>query len=76
MRSGLNNLSGEKEVLSLLELNTRIRGALSRAFLETCWMRAEISNVQVNTSSGYCYLEFMEKSAQVEQLVAEVRGFI
>ena len=32
MRPNLNNLSGEKEALSLLELNTRIRGALSRAF--------------------------------------------
>ena len=29
MRPNLNNLSGEKEALSLLELNTRIRGALS-----------------------------------------------
>ena len=26
MRPNLNNLSGEKEALSLLELNTRIRG--------------------------------------------------
>ena len=34
MRPNLNNLSGEKEALSLLELNTRIRGALSRAFPE------------------------------------------
>ena len=41
MRPNLNNLSGEKEALSLLELNTRIRGALSRAFPETCWVRAE-----------------------------------
>ena len=40
MRPNLNNLSGEKEALSLLELNTRIRGALSRAFPETCWVRA------------------------------------
>ena len=39
MRPNLNNLSGEKEALSLLELNTRIRGALSRAFPETCWVR-------------------------------------
>ena len=52
MRPNLNNLSGEKEALSLLELNTRIRGALSRAFPETCWVRAEMSDVRVNTSSG------------------------
>ena len=59
MRPNLNNLSGEKEALSLLELNTRIRGALSRAFPETCWVRAEMSDVRVNTSSGHCYLEFV-----------------
>ena len=76
MRPNLNNLSGEKEALSLLELNTRIRGALSRAFPETCWVRAEMSDVRVNTSSGHCYLEFMEKNVQTGQLVAKVRGSI
>ena len=64
MRPNLNNLSGEKEALSLLELNTRIRGALSRAFPETCWVRAEMSDVRVNTSSGHCYLEFVEKNVE------------
>jgi len=72
MRPNLNNLSGEKEALSLLELNTRIRGALSRAFPETCWVRAEMSDVRVNTSSGHCYLEFVEKNVQTGQLVARV----
>ena len=76
MRPNVNNLSGEKEALSLLELNTRIRGALSRAFPETCWVRAEMSDVRVNTSSGHCYLEFVEKNAQTGQLVAKVRGSI
>ena len=76
MRPNLNNLSGEKEALSLLELNTRIRGALSRAFPETCWVRAEMSDVRVNTSSGHCYLEFVEKNVQTGQLVAKVRGSI
>ena len=76
MRPNLNNLSGEKEALSLLELNTCIRGALSRAFPETCWVRAEMSDVRVNTSSGHCYLEFVEKNVQTGQLVAKVRGSI
>ena len=76
MRPNLNNLSGEKEALSLLELNTRIRGALSRAFPKTCWVRAEMSDVRVNTSSGHCYLEFVEKNVQTGQLVAKVRGSI
>ena len=76
MRPNLNNLSGEKEALSLLELNIRIRGALSRAFPETCWVRAEMSDVRVNASSGHCYLEFVEKNVQTGQLVAKVRGSI
>lgn len=76
MRQNLNNLSGEKEALSLLELNTRIRGALSRAFPDTCWVRAEMSDVRVNGSSGHCYLEFVEKSPLTGQLLAKVRGSI
>lgn len=67
MRPNLNNLSGEKEALSLLELNTRIRGALSRAFPETCWVRAEMSDVRVNTSfrtllSGVCGEECADRA--------------
>ena len=68
MRPNLNNLSGEKEALSLLELNTCIRGALSRAFPETCWVRAEMSDVRVNTSSGHCYLELVEKREEDDDL--------
>ena len=74
MRPNLNNLSGEKEVYLLLELNTRITGCVCRGLSRSCWVRAEMSDVRVNTSSGHCYLEFVEKNAQTGQLVAKVRG--
>ncbi len=31
-------------------------------------MRAEMSDVRVNTSSGHCYLEFVEKNVQTGQV--------
>ena len=65
-----------REALSLLELNTRIRGTLSKAFPATYWVRAEMSDVRVNTSSGHCYLEFVEKNPQSGVTLAKVRGTI
>lgn len=71
-----NEHTEDREALSLLELNTRIRGALSKAFPETYWVRAEMSDVRVNASSGHCYLEFVEKNARTGQLVAKMRASI
>ena len=65
-----------REALSLLELNTRIRVTLAEAFPDTCWVRAEMSDVRVNASSGHCYLEFVEKDPRSGQLLAKVRGSI
>lgn len=67
---------GGREELSLLELNNRVRGAISRAFPDTCWVRAEMSDVRVNQSSGHCYLEFVEKNPLTGQLAAKARGSI
>ncbi len=67
---------GEREALSLLELNVRIRDALSRTLPDTCWIRAEMSDVRVNASSGHCYLEFVEKNPVTNHLVAKARGSI
>lgn len=65
-----------REELSLLELNNRVRGAIGRAFPDTCWVRAEMSDVRVNHSSGHCYLEFVEKNPLGGQLTAKARGTI
>lgn len=69
-------MSNERQELSLLELNNRVRIAVTTAFPETCWVRAEMSDVRTNASSGHCYLEFIEKSAVNGQLVAKARASI
>ena len=51
-----NPIPSAQETLSLLELNNRIRDALSEALPDTYWVRAEMSDVRVNASSGHCYL--------------------
>lgn len=66
----------ERRELSLLELNNLVRGAVSEAFPGTCWVRAEMSDVRTNASSGHCYLEFIEKNPITGQLVARARGSI
>ncbi|WP_455639244.1 exodeoxyribonuclease VII large subunit [Parabacteroides sp.] len=66
----------ERQELSLLELNNRIRGVVNDAFPGTCWVRAEMSDVRTNASSGHCYLEFIEKNPVTGQLVAKARGSI
>jgi len=65
-----------RESLSLSELNGRIREAVNRAFPETYWVKAEMSDVRVNASSGHCYLEFIEKNGITGQIAAKARGTI
>lgn len=76
MFQDFHNIVPEREELSLRELNNRIQGAINRAFPSTCWVRAEMSDVRTNASSGHCYLEFIEKSPINGQLIAKARGTI
>lgn len=76
MHRDLNNRKNERQELSLLELNNRVKGVVTAAFPETCWVRAEMSDVRANASSGHCYLEFIEKNAITGQLVAKARASI
>lgn len=62
--------------LSLWELNSRIKETIYGAFSDSYWVRAEMSDVRVNQSSGHCYLEFIEKSESTGQIVAKARGAI
>ena len=68
--------SSPHKAMSLLELNTMIKGAIHSALPGTCWVRAEMSDVRVNSSSGHCYLEFIEKDEKTGQTVAKARGTI
>ncbi|MDR1918361.1 MAG: exodeoxyribonuclease VII large subunit [Tannerellaceae bacterium] len=65
----------KREELSLSELSGRIKGVINRAFADTCWLRAETSDVRLNVS-GHCYLEFIEKHPLSGQLVAKIRASI
>ncbi|MDR2120731.1 MAG: exodeoxyribonuclease VII large subunit [Tannerella sp.] len=70
------DMDGRDAPMTLSELNERVRQALCAAFPETCWVRAETSDVRINTSSGHCYLEFVEKDEPAGQIVARARGTI
>lgn len=67
---------GERQGISLQELNNRVKAAVQAAFPETYWVRAEMSDVRTNVTSGHCYLEFIEKDPQTGQLLAKARGSI
>ncbi|MDR2679269.1 MAG: exodeoxyribonuclease VII large subunit [Tannerella sp.] len=67
---------GSHEAMSLSALNALVREAINRTFPETYWVRAETSDVRVNTSSGHCYLEFIDKDEQSGQIAAKARGVI
>lgn len=63
------------EALSLYELNALVRRALEREVSATYWVQAELSDVRAN-ASGHCYLEFVQKDASGNSLVAKARGII
>ena len=71
---GFDNRS--HEAMTLFELHAIVRGAIQEALPATCWVRAEMSDVRVNSSSGHCYLEFIEKDEKNGQIVAKARATI
>ena len=79
MLYGSNKADSEKnlhEDMSLLELNIIIQNAINDALPKKYWVRAEMSDVRVNASSGHCYLEFIEKDEKTGQIIAKARGVI
>ena len=61
--------------LSLYELNSLLRRVVNKSFPDRYWVRAELSEVRENLSSGHCYLEFVEKSS-AGQIIAKAKGMI
>lgn len=61
---------------TLSEIMGRVRSVINNTFSETYWIKAETSDVRINTSSGHCYLEFIEKSEESNQIIARARGYI
>lgn len=61
--------------LSLYELNTLVRRAVERSLPEDYWLQAELSDVRTH-SAGHCYVEFVQKDARGNALLAKARGVI
>lgn len=61
--------------LSLVELNALVRRSIHACFPDAYWVQAELSDVRVN-GSGHCYMEFVQKDAQSNALVAKARGIV
>jgi len=64
-----------QDSFSLSELNRRVKNAICDHLPETYWLRAETSDVRRN-QNGHCYLEFVEKDAEKQHIVAKARGMI
>lgn len=65
----------EKQALSLYELNGLVKQSIRNSMFETYWVQAELSDVRSNYS-GHCYLEFIQKDASGNNLIAKARGTI
>ncbi|MBN1415552.1 MAG: exodeoxyribonuclease VII large subunit [Bacteroidales bacterium] len=65
----------QEEHITLFELNSLIKGSLKKAFPDSYWIIAEISELKVNYS-GHCYLELVEKNTNSETLKAKARATI
>ena len=65
----------EEQALSLYELNGLVKRAICHCMPETYWVQAELSDVRSNYS-GHCYLEFVQKDAGGNNLIAKARGTI
>jgi exodeoxyribonuclease VII, large subunit len=49
----------EQQSFSLYELNSTIKKLLKEIFLESLWIRAQISEIHTN-ANGHCYIELIE----------------
>ena len=65
----------ENKPLSLLELNSLVRRSITSCLPDEYWVQAELSDVRVKYS-GHCYLEFVQKDATGNALLAKARGII
>lgn len=61
--------------LTLLDLNGLVRRQLEQSLSDTYWVQAELSDVRTH-GAGHCYLEFIQKDARGNNLVAKARGVI
>ena len=65
----------EQQTLSLYELNGLVKRSIRACMPDVYWVQAELSDVRSNYS-GHCYLEFVQKDANGNNLIAKARGTI
>ena len=63
-----------EQALTLYDLNALVRRSIEQCLPDEYWVQAELSDVRSN--NGHCYLEFIQKDARGNQLVAKARGII
>lgn len=63
------------EILSLYELNNLVHAALEVTFTDEYWVQAELSEVR-QAYNGHCYVEFIQKDRDGQNLIAKARGTI
>lgn len=68
-----DQLSLDKPVLKLSELNSLIKGAIEGGFPDSVWVVAEIAEMRCN-ARGHCYLELIEREG--EETVAQIRATV
>jgi len=61
--------------IRLSELTERVQETIKFNFGNPVWIRAEISELREN-SNGHCYLEFVEKDAETDFLIAKCKATI
>jgi exodeoxyribonuclease VII large subunit len=64
----------DNNAIGLLELNSLIKEIIEGNFMGDIWLIAEIADLKVNSASGHCYLELIEKKN--DQVVAKMRANI
>lgn len=62
----------ERHLLTLFELNNIVSCAVEAVASAPLWVKAEVS--ELRTNRGHCYMEFVQKDAQGNGLVAKARG--
>lgn len=67
-------LDRQPDILSLREINARIKRLLNNPAVVNCWVRADLSDVRVR--NGHCYCELIEKDEQSGTILARIRGII
>lgn len=70
----MTNTEEHSDHLTLHQLSMHIKDAIEGNFMQQVWVVAEIASLNINQSSGHCYLELVEKSERA--LLAKMRANI